>query len=563
MNWYLKHTFAGDLSAYLESLGVPQDVSQWVMSLPADQAQYYVNALRSNPQMGLANLQQIEQPQPKTNPNYSFEQDLAQRLPEESQRWVLYQFKQLRNSRLDYDESNLIPGDAGFHYPELNEYEAFQSVVGMWIRTNELADFLRANPTFDINSHNIREVVERISDWHEAVSSGGAGLVYEPTDPSNIVYGPNWENEAWNGWTIQRVTSSNDLLVEGREDKMNHCVGGYCEEVNRGSSVIFSLRDPNNEPHITIETDSDVKEFRQIQGRSNSEPKDEYKAMLREWISKLGPDVYRLNDDDDELVGGYDDIDDINEKLGGMTDGQLDEYGMPRQYGLEAKDMEYIVDHALEQHNKGYYRNDDTYLGDITNTPELFVDAYLKTNGLSLKSFRELEFFLSSYEDKNDFYDSWYGYEYWVDPPDEEDFEDETEYQEAYEEWERERDEAEGVAIDEARSKQLPWGFIDDMFKYLYKLKEEGIIPSRAENPEEKQIAASSQISRNWFKYAKLKEEIERDIYSLKQRYKRLAVYYKSLGDDDWESKSFLHNMLTLLRENIQIMQRKVINNRI
>ena len=41
------------------------------------------------------------------------------------------------------------------------------------------------------------------------------------------------------------------LKYEG--DTMGHCVGGYCDEVAAGKTQIFSLRDKNGAPHVTIE----------------------------------------------------------------------------------------------------------------------------------------------------------------------------------------------------------------------------------------------------------------------------------------------------------------------
>ena len=64
---------------------------------------------------------------------------------------------------------------------------------------------------------------------------------------------------------------------------MDNCVGSYCPNVESGRSVIYSLRDPQNNPHITMETDS-YNEVEQIQGKSNSEPKNIYKNMIKEWI---------------------------------------------------------------------------------------------------------------------------------------------------------------------------------------------------------------------------------------------------------------------------------------
>ena len=50
--------------------------------------------------------------------------------------------------------------------------------------------------------------------------------------------------------TSQEILSK-ALEAEGRN--MKHCVGGYCDKVLRGESEIYSLRDPEGNPHITIE----------------------------------------------------------------------------------------------------------------------------------------------------------------------------------------------------------------------------------------------------------------------------------------------------------------------
>lgn len=42
--------------------------------------------------------------------------------------------------------------------------------------------------------------------------------------------------------------------LKNEGDSMGHCVGGYCYDVQRGDSEIYSLRDAKGEPHVTIET---------------------------------------------------------------------------------------------------------------------------------------------------------------------------------------------------------------------------------------------------------------------------------------------------------------------
>lgn len=50
------------------------------------------------------------------------------------------------------------------------------------------------------------------------------------------------------------------LKYEG--DVMQHCVGGYCDDVLSGRSRIFSLRDAKGEPHVTVEVGNGVRDAR-------------------------------------------------------------------------------------------------------------------------------------------------------------------------------------------------------------------------------------------------------------------------------------------------------------
>jgi hypothetical protein len=52
--------------------------------------------------------------------------------------------------------------------------------------------------------------------------------------------------------TWPRETLEEALKYEG--DVMGHCVGGYCPDVMKGRSRIYSLRDAKGEPHVTVET---------------------------------------------------------------------------------------------------------------------------------------------------------------------------------------------------------------------------------------------------------------------------------------------------------------------
>lgn len=99
--------------------------------------------------------------------------------------------------------------------------------IGMWAQQNRV----------DLTKTTLAEALEAIKDFEVDVD--------EDVPQGAVVY------EFGDGWTIQRLTTEEQLDAEG--ETMQHCVGGYCEQVATGSTVILSLRDPQGAPHATIE----------------------------------------------------------------------------------------------------------------------------------------------------------------------------------------------------------------------------------------------------------------------------------------------------------------------
>jgi len=88
------------------------------------------------------------------------------------------------------------------------------------------------------------------------------------------------------GYTVQELTTEEELDAEG--DAMGHCVGEYCEEVRGGDVQIFSLRDPDGQPHVTMEFNPETNSFVQIRGKQNVEPKERYWPYIGEFIIDMG-----------------------------------------------------------------------------------------------------------------------------------------------------------------------------------------------------------------------------------------------------------------------------------
>jgi len=464
MNWY---KIAQGLVPYLQSLGVSPDILQFVQSLPKEQTQYYVNTIRRNPKILLEELQALESPQnQKIDPYLDQEKAAASSYAPNIQKWILVNLRKARQGRMDIPFNMLTAPNT----PYPNYFHLIDN-LRRWKNTQELTDFLRHNPQINIDSYTPDEINDMIYEWHAVSAGKGEGLLYGPRNPDLVVYGPKWRNEEWNGWTIQEVKTENDLKVEG--NKQNNCVESYCREVESGSLRIFSLRNSNNEPKVTIETDPNIIYFIQILGNSNSEPENIYKTMLKEWIDSIEGDEYGdkyFGDEEGVLDVPYNStVEDVNTRLDSSE--MLDNYGLKSNFNINPDDFIMIIEWAQKESRNSRYGD---YSGGITETSVLFVDAILKK--LGPQGIEKLEKELYDYEENQDFYKNW-DYEPYEASPDEEDFDTQEEYQVAFQEWEEKEQEAESEMMDEARSKWLPWGFIDDSFKYIHQLKTQGKIP--------------------------------------------------------------------------------------
>jgi hypothetical protein len=80
------------------------------------------------------------------------------------------------------------------------------------------------------------------------------------------------------------LLNAEELKYEGKI--MGHCVGGsnYKQKLKNGLSLILSIRDSKNEPHVTIEIDVPSRSVVQQQGKSNNEPVKKYKNFIKEFL---------------------------------------------------------------------------------------------------------------------------------------------------------------------------------------------------------------------------------------------------------------------------------------
>lgn len=241
---------------------------------------------------------------------------------------------------LDWDEQIVADFVIGMHGATAELFDVHRVLRGVFTGMYEWLNDTGAN----INSYNWLEALQAVREWHQQQCQVGDGEVYDDTDEEVYVF-PD-------GYRIVKVTSANNLEVEG--NKMRHCVGSYADQVQEGSVQIYSLRDTDNEPHVTIEIDSNDW-VNQIKGVANSEPKPEYKAKLKEWFSttkefSISPDAVweklPYNPDLDEMEAVLDETISINAK-------SRNEYGLTTAWDWSSLERVYEnVDQSAERQRR-------------------------------------------------------------------------------------------------------------------------------------------------------------------------------------------------------------------
>ena len=150
----------------------------------------------------------------------------------------------------------------------LGTWLAYERLSG---RCTAVAQWAQAERV-DLMRISIEQALQEIDSWERPGAAVPAG---------EVVF-------AWpDGWTMQRLTTPEQLTAEGAT--MQHCVGSYAHDVQRGKSEIFSLRGPTGKPHVTIEWDTRHSTFEQVYGRQNATPLPEYAARVVAWMQASYP----------------------------------------------------------------------------------------------------------------------------------------------------------------------------------------------------------------------------------------------------------------------------------
>lgn len=117
--------------------------------------------------------------------------------------------------------------------PRIEDYE--EAVRTLSRRLNGIARWAK-DTRADLMKTNLAEALEKSAEHQVEAGDVPQGDVFYTFK---------------DGWTAQSLTGEEQLEAEG--EVMQHCVGGYCDEVRYGRSVIISLRDPSGNPHVTMD----------------------------------------------------------------------------------------------------------------------------------------------------------------------------------------------------------------------------------------------------------------------------------------------------------------------
>lgn len=271
--------------------------------------------------------------------------------------------------------------------------DGIESVVQSFIEVidediNFILDWLK-NPLRDekVNLGNLKfeEAKRKSEEWHNSLKATG-----KITDESGKIF---IEFDDGFYWIDLQTTSSQDEAT----------AMGHCGNTNDGDTL-FSLRDKNKSPHVTVAYDSKDHAIYQMKGRGNEKP-----------VEKYHPYIYRLLVDP-ELKPQYFAYEYLKEEDFNMSD--FDEETFKKVYNynpnLVYKSISYDHSMCIGLLKKGYLEKSDiknVLLESKEVTTEVFFELLMgyDKNGIELNLFsnEELKEFYNILEESKEWKKDW------------------------------------------------------------------------------------------------------------------------------------------------------------
>ena len=165
--------------------------------------------------------------------------------------------------------------EVGFFSPSAAFHERVRSMVDWLLAQRENGARL------NLDRMSFAQALEHAERWHREMAERKPNLPTAAEDVSGLKEVMKYQD----GYRWVQIKSAEALRREG--DIMQHCVGegGYTSAVRSGRTKIYSLRDPRNEPHVTIEVTK--KEVEQIKGKQNDAPVEKYRPYVKTFLQAL------------------------------------------------------------------------------------------------------------------------------------------------------------------------------------------------------------------------------------------------------------------------------------
>jgi len=128
----------------------------------------------------------------------------------------------------------------------------------------------------DIFSLSFEEAMKSSEGWHKGLKTTGKYRIFkEDKDENRVVYVSKDKKFFF------MLLNVDELKAEG--DIMKNCLNSYRNKLIRGYSLILSMRDNENQPHVTIEVDVRTSSVTQVRGKANTSPSREYMKIITEF----------------------------------------------------------------------------------------------------------------------------------------------------------------------------------------------------------------------------------------------------------------------------------------